>query len=257
MQRRADCRGQATVEWIAIVLAISAVLCGATWLGAPQALRIAQALAPDAPPYGITDQQVADAVMGRPGALSPLGAIAWLRDDDASAAPSRLVTAVATTMQVQHPTWGRELHVAGAPIRGRRSTSTVQSTGTLQVRVVTFADERALTRDPSLADRAGAAGTNLAWQGAGALARRITRPLGLVVSAVQLAAGMISGDDALPAGVRAGDIVVCRAALIEVHGGVLPGRQSHHGWRVGVLRDGRLILDAVVSDNPCAAPAGT
>jgi len=256
MHRPADRRGQATAEWVAVVLAISAVLGGATWLTAPQALRIAQALAPTAQSPGITDQQVADAVMGRPGALSPLGADAWLRDDDASAAPSRLATAVTTTMQLQHPTWGRDLHITGAPIRGRRSTSTVQSTGTLQVRVVTFADERTRTRDPSLSDRAGAAGTNLAWQGAGALARRIARPLELVVSAVQLAAGLISGDDALPAGARAGDIIVCRAALIEVQSGVLPGRESHHGWRVGVLRGGRLILDAVASDNPCAAPAG-
>jgi hypothetical protein len=256
MPKPAERRGQAAAEWIAIVVAVSAVLGGALWVGAPQAARIAGALAPTSPQRAVSDQALVDAVAGSNGALSPLGARAWLRETDPTSAQSRIVAAVAAAIRDQHPNWGDDLRITGAPIRGRRTTSTIRSFGPIEARIITFADERERTRAPSLSARAGAATVNLSWQAAGSLARRIARPLGLAVSAVQLAAGLISGDDALPAGVRAGDIIVCRAAKISVEGGALPPPPGHAGWRVGVLREGRLILDSVAAENPCTAPAG-
>lgn len=256
MPRPADRRGQGTAEWITVVLAVGAVLGTSTWLGAPQPLRIARALVPGATPRPLADQTVAAAVRGEPGALSPLGIEAQLREEDPATADERVVAAVARVMREHHRAWGEDLRIIGPPLRGQRATSTVRTSGPVQARVVSFADERDRTRGPSAADRAGAAGANLAWQSAGAMAQRIARPLGLAVGAVQLAAGLLEGDDALPAGVRAGDIVVCRTATIDIRGGAVPRPVQRHGWRVGVLRAGRLILDAVAAENPCAAPAG-
>lgn len=254
--RPAERRGQAAAEWIAVIVAISVLLGGTIWLGAPQVRRVSQALDHAGPRRTLSDQDLLAAIAGRPDALSPLGAVAWLDEEEPASGQPRIAAAVAHAMRVQHAGWGRDLHVSGPPIRGLRTTRVVHATGPVEARVVTFADEREGTRDPTLADRAGAAGTNLAWQGMGTLARRIARPLGLAVGALQLAVGLIHGDDALPAGVRAGDIIVCRSATITAHGGVRPSASPHPGWRVGVLRQGRLILDAVALQNPCRTPAG-
>jgi hypothetical protein len=125
----------------------------------------------------------------------------------------------------------------------------------LESRVVTFADERVRTAPPTLDDRAAALAAALGWQGASTIARRIARPLGLADSAIKLAVGLAAGETALPPGARAGDVVVCRRASVSTRSGVALRATSRVAWRIGVLRDGRLILDGVTTDNPCAAPA--
>ena len=257
MPRRADRRAQATVEWAAVLVAVTAAIAGTTvWAAADRPQRIAVAL--DGGSHGATPSAPAltAAVEGRPGAISALGAQAWLEEAAGRADARRVLTrTVAEVMAHDHPGWGAELRMAGAPIRGRRSRSTARVTGPIESRVVSFADERGLSAPPTIADRAGAVATALGWQGAGTVARRVARPLGLAVSAIQLAVGLADGDMGLPPGARAGDIVVCRRALVAVEGGALPGRTTHTAWRTGVLRDGRLILDAVTSADPCRAPA--
>ncbi|MGI9117694.1 MAG: hypothetical protein ACR2JV_08700 [Gaiellales bacterium] len=259
MPRRAERRAaQATAEWLVVLLSVSAALgAGVVWRHDAIASRVAAALARPMTSAALGDADIDAAIAGRPGALSVLGARAWLADDvGPAAAHDRIVRRVAAAMTGDHPAWGTPLTIHGAPLRGRRARTTITATGALEVRVVGFADERDAATPPTLEDRAGAAATSLGWAGAGALARRIARPLGLAVGAVQLAAGLIESDTALPAGTRAGDIVVCRPAVAVTREAVRPGHESRLGvWRVGVLRDGRLILDAVAPEDRCA-PTG-
>ncbi len=258
MPRPADRCAQATAEWAAVLLAVAAVLVGAAaWRTGDHPQRIAAALAPASPNTPPSISMLTGAVAGTPGAISALGAQTWLEEAIGSdRARTALTHAAGAVLAREHPDWGAELHVVGAPIRGRRTRSTVRATGPLESRVVSFADERALSAPPTITDRAGAVATALGWQGAGMIARRVARPLGLAVSAIQLAVGLAEGDTGLPPGARAGDIIVCRRALATAEGGALPGRTTHTAWRTGVLRGGRLILDAVASADPCRAPAG-
>ena len=255
MRWPAEQRAQATAEWAVVLLAVGAVLTGAVvWSTTDRPRRIAAALEPPQ-----TDAErarlAADAIAARPGALSMLGAQAWLEETEGPDEAQAAITAgVAVALRRDHRAWGADLHLVGPPLRGRQARSTVRTVGPLESRVVTFADERRHTAPPTLDDRASALATALGWQGASVIARRIARPLGLAVSAIQLAVGLADGETSLPPGARAGDVVVCRRATVATRSAV--GRHTTHtAWRTGVLRDGRLILDAVATANPCRAPA--
>ncbi len=238
-----------------MLLAVGAVLAGAAlWQAQRQPRSLARAL--DAPAQRtLDDAAITAAVAGRPDALSPLGAQAWLVDELGPAAAHVRITIAATeVMRREHPDWGGDLRVAGPAIHGTRTIATVHADGPLAARVITFADERARTAPPSATDRAGAAATNLSWEGASSLARRVARPLGLAVGAIRLAAGLLDGAEGLAGGARAGDLVVCRQATVTVRGGPLPGAAPRTAWRTAVLRDGRVILDAVAASDPCRVP---
>jgi hypothetical protein len=257
MPRPADRRAQATAEWAVVLLAVGAVLAGtALWTSTDRPRRLARALEHSPTDADRAQRAVADAIAARPGALSTLGAQAWLEETQGrDRARATLTAAVADGMRTEHSAWGNEVRLLGPPIRGRRELSIVRSTGPVESRVVTFADERVRTAPPTLDDRAAASAVTFGWQGASTIAQRLARPLGLAVSAIKLAVSLATGDTALPPGARAGDVVVCRRASVSTRSGVALRATSRVAWRIGVLRDGRLILDGVASDNPCAAPA--
>jgi hypothetical protein len=257
MRQPAEQRAQATVEWTVVLLAVSAVLAGMVlWSTTDRPRRIASALERSSNDAERAQRSAADAIAARPGAISTLGAQAWLEETlGRDRARTAITTAVADAMRTEHRAWGGDVRMQGPPIRGRRELSIVRSTGPVESRIITFADERVRTAPPSLDDRAAALAVALGWQGASTIARRVARPLGLAVSAIKLAVGLATGETALPPGARAGDVVVCRRASVSTRGGVGLRATARVAWRIGVLRDGRLILDGVASDNPCAAPA--
>ena len=258
MPRAADSRrGQAAVEWIALLAAVGVALgAGALAMGALPA-RIAARLDPPAP--GRATAALTAAVRGDARAPSLLGAAAWLAedvgDDDARRA---VAAAVRRVVALDHPAWSRPLLLHGSAIRGRRTQAMIRAFGAVEVRVVSEDDERrAAIGGPTALGRMLDGGRELAWAGVQSLARRIARPLGIAVAIAQLALGLRAADVALAPGARAGDAVVCRRAEAVVSGGSMPRTRRIDGlWRGAVLRDGRLIADAVRGGtSPCRAPA--
>ena len=111
---------------------------------------------------------------------------------------------------------------------------------------------------PTRTDRTVAAATALGWDGAGIVADRIARPLGLALSAIHLLASLSTGANPQPPATRADDIVLCRPVILLTADRTMysPLTRSQ-AWRIGVLRDDQLILDMISStDSPCVGPAG-
>lgn len=257
MRRPADRRAQSTVEWVALVGAVGAAFAVGAVATSELANRVAARLEPAAVDH-LEARALAASLHGERGAVSLPGARAWLVEERGEEQADRLLTAAVGRELAQfHPGWGSELRIVGPPVRGRRATAMVRSRGPIAVRVVTADDERAAATGPTPIERAGAGATSLAWSGAGTAAQRLARPLGIAVSALQAVLGVVGGDTAQPPGARAGDAIVCRSATATVTGGTRPGIRSIDGlWRIGVLREGTLILDAVrAGPSPCRLPA--
>ena len=231
----------------AVVLAAAAG--GLVAQGLPQ--RIAARLDPP-----VARPDLAAAAGGRVGALTLAGARAWLAEDvGAVRAQAAITRAVVVEVRAHHAAWLAPITLQGAPVRGRRTRADVRPTGPLAVRVVTAADEADV--HAPLARHVERSAVALGWSGVGALARRLARPLGLAVGATQLALGLVDeGAARQPPGTRAGDAIVCRRAAVRVTSAATGRSRQVPAWRVAVLRDGRLVLDALSADDPCRAPAG-
>ena len=251
MRRPAERRAQATAEWLAVIGGVALAFAAGGLLAGGLPQRIADRLDPP-----VARPDLAAAAGGRAGALTLAGAQAWLAEDvgpvQARAAVERAVVA---ELHAHHAAWLGPTTLSGAPIRGRRTRAAVVPFGPVAVRVVRADDERRARA--TTADRIEAETILLGWSGVGALARRLARPLGLAVGAAQLALGLVDeGEARQPPGTRAGDAIVCRRAALRIASAATGRVRRASAWRVGVLRDGRLVLDALSADDPCRAPAG-
>ena len=255
-------RGQASVEWLAIILVVAVALMSATVvIGHTDAVhvignRLAGTVAP--PPAGTL--ALGEALSGHAGAISLAGARAWLAESvGAAAADQQVRTAIVSRLPLRHPGWLADLTVQTLPSRSGTRSVIAHGTGLVSIRVITASNEARFAADQTTPiDRATAAATELGWDSAGTVARRIARPLGLALSAIHLVANLAVGDLPQPAGTRAGDIVLCRnvdllTSIRDTQASIPRAR----GWRVGVLRDDQLILDSInFTSDPCVGPAG-
>ena len=254
-------RGQAAVEWLAILVIASTLIATAavaiTHTAAVQ--TISERLGVKASPPPASTLALGEALSGHAGAISLAGARAWLAESIGTvAADQQLRGAILTRLPEHHPDWLADLKIRTLPSRTGSRHVIAHGTGDISTRLVTTNDEARFTASSTTGeDRVGATATELGWDGAGTIARRIARPLGLAVSAVHLVASLTSGDAPQPAGTRANDIVLCRH--VELLMSTQATRSSiplSEGWRIGVLRHDELILDAIATNNPCKGPAG-
>ncbi len=263
MQSPADPRrGQASVEWLTILLLVAALLTAttATIVHTDLVQTITDRLGTTATPPPAATLALDQALSGRAGAISLGGARAWLAESSGTdAADRQLRTAIVTRLPEHHPSWLADLTIRSLPSRSGTRWIVARGAGEISLRVVTASDEALYAAGQTTGtDRAIAAATALGWDGAGIVARRIARPLGLALSAIHLLAGLSPDADPQPPATRADDIVLCRPVILltatRTTYSTLP---RGHAWRIGVLRDDQLILDTISSTNrPCVGPAG-
>ena len=255
MRRAADPRrGQATVEHAALAVAVAAALVLVALAQTDLPGRIAAALAGEAAAPVPATAALAASVAGAPDAPTPLGARAWLAESiGPEAADRELGRAAERHLRARHPRWLRDAAIGAVAI----DASAAQHAGRLRVRVVGHDEElRHARHRTTRGERVRAGALALLLDGATTLAHRISRPLGLAASGLRLVATPATPDP-LPPGSRAGDVIACRPVLVTRH---VPlrgqGSTTAHGWRVAILRDGRLIADALTADDrACRVPA--
>ena len=263
MQSPADPRrGQASVEWLAILLVVAAVLTATTATVAHTNLvqTITDRLGRTASPPPAATLALDHALSGRAGAISLSGARAWLAESiGTDAADQQLRAAIVTRLPVRHSSWLADLTIRSLPSRSGTRRIVARGTGEISLRVITASDEALYAAgQPTRTDRTVAAATALGWDGAGIVADRIARPLGLALSAIHLLASLSTGANPQPPATRADDIVLCRPVILLTADRTMysPLTRSQ-AWRIGVLRDDQLILDMSSStDSPCVGPAG-
>jgi len=263
MQSPADRhRGQASVEWLAILFVVAALLTTTTVMVVHTNLvqTITERLGGTAAPPPAATLALDHALSGRTGAMSLGGARAWLAESiGGDAADQQLRTAIITRLPEHHPSWLAGLTIRSLPSRTGTRRIVARGTGEISLRVITASDEALYAAGQTTGtDRTIAAATALGWDGAGIVARRIARPLGLALSAIHLLAGLSTGTDPQPPATRADDIVLCRpVVLLTTSRTTYSTLPRGHAWRIGVLRDDQLILDTISStDGPCVGPAG-
>jgi hypothetical protein len=160
---------------------------------------------------------------------------------------------------MRHPSWLADLTIRSLPSRSGTRRIVARGNGEISLRVITASDEALYAAGQTTGtDRTVAAATALGWDGAGIVADRIARPLGLALSAIHLLAGLSADADPQPPATRADDIVLCRPVVLLTASRTgyspLPRGQA---WRIGVLRNDQLILDTISStDSPCTGSAG-
>ena len=263
MQSPADPRrGQASVEWLTILLVVAALLTTTTVTIAQTNLvqTITERLDGTATPSPTATLALDQSLSGRTGAISLGGARAWLAESiGTDAADRQLRTAIVTRLPERHPSWLADLTIQSLPSRSGARRVVARGTGEIAIRVITASDEALYGAGQTTGtDRTVAAATALGWDGAGIVADRIARPLGLAVSAIHLLAGLSPDADPQPPATRADDIVLCRPVILltatRTTYSTLP---RGHAWRIGVLRNDQLILDTISStDSPCTGSAG-
>ncbi len=263
MQSPADPRrGQASVEWLTILLVVAALLTTTTVMLVHTNLvqTITERLGRTATPRPEATLALDHALSGRTGAISLGGARAWLAESIGNdAADQQLHRAIVARLSAHHPSWLADLTIRSLPSRSGTRRVVARGTGEIAVRVITASDEALYGAGQTTGtERTVAAATSLGWDGAGIVARRIARPLGLALSAIHLLAGLSPDADPQPPATRADDIVLCRPVILltatRTTYSTLP---RGHAWRIGVLRDDQLILDTISStDGPCVGPAG-
>lgn len=255
MRRAADPRrAQATAEHLLLVLAVAAALALVILARGGLAATVAAALSGDAPPDAGAERALTQAIAGGPGAPSPLGARAWLAESVGEDTAERMLEeAVLTHLATRYPGWDGDVPIGTVAI----AASAAVHPGRTVVRVVDHAEElrhSGSTTTPGARARAGALA--LLWDGSVALGHRIARPLGLALSGLRLVAES-DEHDPLPPGARAGDVVVCRPVLVARRSPLRgPVTSVAAGWRVAILRDGRVQADGLSADDrACRAPA--
>lgn len=254
-------RGQASVEWLAITLIAAAVIISAAVaIGSTDAVpAVARRLTGEVAPSPAGTLALGEALSGHAGAISIAGAQAWLAESlGADAADQQVRAAIVSRLSLRHRAWLADLTIRTLPSRSGTRRVIARGTGAISIRLVTASDEArfALVRTtPS--DRATAAAVALGWDGAGAVAGRIARPLGLALSALHLVANLTADDPPQPAGTRADDILICRTVdVLTITRTTQSSIPRGRGWRVGVLRHDQLILDTITfTSNPCAGSA--
>lgn len=263
MQSPADPRrGQASVEWLAILLVVAALLTATTATVAHTNLvqTITERLGGKATPPPEVTLALDETLSGSTGAISLGGARAWLAESiGIDAADQQLRTTIVARLPVHHPSWLADLTIRSLPSRSGTRRVVARGNGEISLRVITASDEALYAAGQTTGtDRTVAAATALGWDGAGIVADRIARPLGLALSAIHLLAGLSADADPQPPATRADDIVLCRPVVLMTASltgySPLPRGQA---WRIGVLRDDQLILDTISStDSPCTGSAG-
>jgi len=254
-------RGQAVVESLVLSLLIAALTATSAGLLRQSVLvdRLGALLTGQSTAAPAALKELPAALAGRPGGLTLSGARAWLAEDVGDAAASLQVNVmIAADARQRHADWFEPLVVAQLFGRNQQGAVVANPYGATRVRLVTPAEESAIgARAHPAEQRLLAAATELAWSGAASLARRLSRPLGLVVSAAQLLTSATSSGDPVPPGARADDIVLCRPVAIAMQ--ARNTRQTTpigRAWRIGIVRRGRLVLDALIdSPAPCGGPA--
>ncbi len=242
------------MEHLGLAVAVAAVIAAVTL--SPTALpeRVAALLGGDSPTAPQARTALTAAVRGTPGAPSPLGARTWLAEAVGPAAADREVhRAVEQLLRERHPAWLRDTAVGEIAIEA----SATQQAGRIVVRVVGHHEEqRHAERTTTPGERIRAGVLALLIDGATTLAHRLSRPFGLMVSGLRLIAAP-AAPDPLPPGSRAGDLIACRPVLVTRHV-PLRGQSSltAPGWRIVILREGRVVADALSADDrACRAPA--
>lgn len=263
MQSPADPhRGQASVEWLTILLVVVALLTAttATVVHTNLVQTITDRLGTTATPSPAATLALDQALSGRAGAISLGGARAWLAESiGTDAADQQLRTAIVTLLPLRHPSWLADLTIQSPPSRSGTRRIVARGTGEISLRVITASDEALYASGQTTkTDRTIAAATALGWDGAGIVARRIARPLGLALRAIHLLAGQSAATDPQPPATRADDIVLCRpVVLLTATRTTYSTLPRGHAWRIGVLRNDQLILDTISStDSPCVDSAG-
>ncbi len=255
-------RGQASVEWLTI-LVVAAALLTTTALAITHTAAvktIAERLGVEASPPPASTPVLGEALSGHAGGISLAGARAWLAESiGIVAADQQIRAAIVARLPERHPAWLADLTIRTLPSRSGSRYVVAHGTGDVSTRLVTASDEAGFAAISTTGkDRAVATATELGWDGAGTIARRVARPLGLAISAVHLLTSLTSGDAPQPAGTRADDILLCRpVALLMSTQTTRSSIPLVQGWRVGVLRRDELILDAIATNNPCKGPAGS
>ena len=255
-------RGQASVEWLAILLVVVALLSTTTVMVVHTNLvqTITERLGRTATPPPAATLALDNALSGRTGVISLGGARAWLAESiGTDAADQQLHTAIVARLPAHHPSWLADLTIRSLPSRTGTRRIVARGTGEISLRVIMASDEALYAAGQTTGtDRAIAAATALGWDGAGIVARRIARPLGLALSAIHLLAGLSADADPRPPATRADDIVLCRpVVLVTANRTAYSPLPRGQAWRIGVLRHDQLILDTISStDGPCVGPAG-
>jgi len=257
-ERAAERRAQSALEYVALLGLVAAVLVatsaaiGRTDLAPLIGGRIGLVDAP-APVTAMTREELRRALRAEGDALSLLGARALVLDElgEERAAPV-VATAVDEHLRAHHPAWFAALEVA--PAHGPAGPLVAIPIGLPQVRLITPADEARHGLDAYDArGRMRAGATAIAWHGASSLANGLRRQLGLAVGAVRLLVAGTALHDPLPPGTRSGDLVACLPVRVG-----FPARPAtmRPATRVAILRDDRILLDALnPDDRACAGPA--
>ncbi|MBM3681743.1 MAG: hypothetical protein FJW81_10595 [Actinobacteria bacterium] len=254
MRRAAESRrGQATVEHLVLVAVVATAIALVALVRTGLAERLAGALAGEPAATAPAPADLAAAVAGSAGAPTPLGARAWLAETVGPAAAERaLERAVERHLAERHPAWLRDAALGELSI----AASAAQHAARIRVRIVDHGEERRFAaRVTTPAERLRAGVLAILLDGATTLAHRISRPLGLAASGLRLVA-VPKAPDPLPPGTRAGDVIACRPVLVTRH---MPLRgqatATAHGWRIVILRAGRVVADALSADDrACRAP---
>lgn len=261
MRRRADQRrGQATIEFAVLCLLVAllllATLTAISRTGIVDLITVR--LTGEQAPSPASKQALTDALSGRLGATSISGAQAWLAEDLGGERALQLVTeTIVLGAARRHPDWFGNTVLRQLPGTTRTGLLIAEPFGETRVRVVTPDQEAVFAAlRPQTGERVAAATTALAWDGVAALAEQLARPLGIAVSTVHLLVNATASDSPLPPGTRAEDIVLCRPVNIVIRGrDADQNRLPTEAWRIGIIRRGRLILDALTDDpRSCREP---
>lgn len=258
--RRAERRAQGALEYVAVLGLVAVVLvaasAGIARTDLPRSIGERLGLAgAAAAPDPATQAELQRALRAEADALSVAGARALLVDavGEERAAPV-VAAAIDEHLLRHHPDWFAALEVA--PASGPAGALVAVPIGLPQVRLITPADEARHALDAYDAPgrlRAGA--TAIAWHGASSLANALRRQLGLAVGAVRLLVSGTALHDPLPPGTRSGDLVACLPVRVG-----FPARPEtmRRATRVAILRDDRILLDALNADaRACAGPEET
>jgi hypothetical protein len=260
-------RGQATAEHLGAIVAVAAVLAGVGGVlvraGVPQAAPNGVAVAlggereqPAAPAPRLQPATYASAlaaVRGEPGAYSLAGARALLEEDLGPLAGSAaLDVLLLQEARRRHAAWF-EPSSARFPRPNSPLVAHVAASGEddVAVHVVTPGEESAAGA-PGPRGGWSAALLSLAESAAGAAAHRVHAVAGLAVDGALLLGSRGDGaGDGVPAGERAGDVVLCQRFTLRVREGEGPEQVAFDGVRVGVIRDGELVRDALADAPRC------
>jgi Flp pilus assembly pilin Flp len=253
----ADRRGQAAVEYVALIALTALLIAGAVVMTrSPIARVITGALehptTTEGGPSPEARDAIAGALTGAPDAPTLLGARARLAEEIGPPAADRIfASALQSHLIARH---GPELAstTLSDPI-GDAGRLVAVTTHHPRLRLISPADEaRSSLVDHDREDRDRAAATVVAWSTLSTALNGLRRHLGSAASALRLVLDASASHDPLPPGARAGDLVACLPVVLR-----LTGRpDSLAAWRIVILRRDRVVADRIdPTPTACAGPA--